>query len=119
MVCINTTKTLPLERGASGARGYSWREWLGLKHTPGPWNRIKREDNRIYVGTAQKPIADICNLYGAESEANLALIAAAPDLYRELKRFCTACDDYSPGDKNCKGCTAGDALTKAEGRRTN
>ena len=45
--------------------------------TPGPWNKIVRKDERLYVGTESKPIADICNLYGDESEANLQFVAQA------------------------------------------
>lgn len=52
--------------------------------TPGPWDRIEQKEDRLYIGTAKKPIADICTLYGAESDANLALIAAAPDMYKAL-----------------------------------
>lgn len=54
------------------------------KHTPGPWDKVERKNDRTYIGTSQKPIADVCNLYGEESEANLALIEAAPDMYEAL-----------------------------------
>jgi len=47
------------------------------KATPGPWDRIKRIDQRLYLGTAKKPIADVCNLYWAESEANLEFVSIA------------------------------------------
>ena len=45
--------------------------------TPGPWDTIKKQDGRLYLGTQKKPVADICNLYGYESEANLYFIAYA------------------------------------------
>ena len=61
------------------------------KATPGPWNRIEHKHGRIYVGTNEKPIADICNLYHTESEANLAFIAHArtdiPELIAEVERL--------------------------------
>lgn len=58
--------------------------------TPGPWNRIEHKRGRLYVGTGKKPIADICNLYYTESEANLAFISHArtdiPALIAEVER---------------------------------
>lgn len=45
--------------------------------TSGPWDEIQRKNSRLYVGTKEKPVADVCNLYGAESEANLQFISKA------------------------------------------
>lgn len=61
------------------------------KATPGPWDKIKRRDGHLYLGTAIKPVVDVCNLYGDESKANLSFIAAArealPYWLGEVKRL--------------------------------
>mgnify|MGYP000849568621 CR=1 FL=1 len=54
------------------------------KATPGPWSKIMRKEDRLFVGTEKKPVADVCNLYGAESEANLQLISLARTSLPEL-----------------------------------
>ena len=59
------------------------------KHTPGKWKVMQNPgdsaDKRIYVGTVKKPIADICDLYGDESQANARLIAYSPELFQALE----------------------------------
>lgn len=69
------------------------------KHTPGPW---LREGNTIYTLTHsgwRKGVEQLCNRFAAhvaayhvdcqpeEMEANVQLMAAAPDLLEALKGF--------------------------------
>jgi hypothetical protein len=59
----------------------------GAQYTPGPWDTVKRNVTArkgVFIGTDTKPIAEICFLYGDESEANLRLICQAPEMFEAL-----------------------------------
>ena len=71
-------------------------EKLCRKATPGPWDTVKRKDNRNYIGSPKKPIADICNLYGEESESNMQFIiearTALPELIARVREAEAKCE---------------------------
>jgi hypothetical protein len=54
------------------------------KASKGPWGKVMRKGDRLYVGSEEKPIAEICTLYVGESEANLQFIALARTALPEL-----------------------------------
>jgi len=66
-----------------------------IKHTPGPWTICRTTDGAQILGIADEDAAGITDYRlglglwraGAEREANAHLIAAAPDLKRELERL--------------------------------
>lgn len=85
-----------------------------MRHTPGPWDKVKHTVDHTYLGTKEKPIAEICPLYGAESEANLRLIAAAPEILEALRGIVENCC-INCGD-NCDLLKEGRAaIDKAKG----
>ncbi len=64
---------------------------LPTKFTPGPWNAGFSHQGafRVYAGSMDDAIVANCNVVGGvatglEAAANTSLIAAAPDLYKEL-----------------------------------
>ena len=94
--------------------------------TPGPWQRgagatvITQPQNdgdfKIWkywpicdAAVGQKPIE--------EQEANAALIAAAPELYKELEKHCALCVLRHPERERCKLCETRKVLNKARGRK--
>lgn len=107
-----------------------------VEHTPGPWV-VKMRDGRQHrhndIMSGQKRIASIGestigNL--DESNANAALIAAAPDLLAALKAYasddeCVMTPDFDtrlevrsgPTHVDCKFCNAQTAIARAEGRQ--
>jgi hypothetical protein len=54
------------------------------KASKGPWSKVMRKGDRLYVGSEEKPIAEICTLYVGEAEANLQFIALARTALPEL-----------------------------------
>ncbi len=57
-----------------------------MTHTPGPWT-ARKEGGTWYVEVGRdQDYFDICELFGGgiKMEANAYLIAAAPELYKEL-----------------------------------
>ena len=48
-------------------------------------------------------------------EANAALIAAAPEMYEQLKRHCALCMMMHPDCDGCEICDTGKVLKKARG----
>lgn len=103
-----------------------------VKHTAGIWQFSKR-GQRVYGGALRDVQVAQVRLDSAEWEANGLLIAAAPDLYRELRmhvRNCPVCKGEGkavdvfdmltsdgPHEKtDCKRCSGGRAvLAKASG----
>lgn len=92
-------------------------------HTPGPWYRNINAKYPVFAGEAPKHVHIASILKGApesEREANLRLIAAAPELLaalEQLERY-SAGDDlspYSPDDINYARSAARAAITKAKG----
>ncbi len=47
--------------------------------------------------------------------ANAALIAAAPEMYEQLKRHCSLCMMMHPDCEGCEICDTGKVLKKARG----
>ena len=98
------------------------------KFTKGPW-KANFEDyinpyieilNNDNVAIAQIPDGEIIRgdttILGIENiEANINLIAAAPDMYEALEEVCYDCDDTGTVDDECKSCSIYKALCKARG----
>ena len=98
------------------------------KFTKGPWRvnfedytkpyvEILNEDNLVI---AQIPDGEIIRgdktILGLENiEANINLIAAAPDLYEALETTCEYCIGKEATDCPCERCITGKALRKARG----
>jgi hypothetical protein len=64
-----------------------------MKHTPGPWHRNIRANGHypvVFAGRNQHVAIATQQTDGAETEANIDLIAAAPDL---LAALCAVADD--------------------------
>lgn len=61
-----------------------------LKHTPGPWDN---DNNVIWGGKNDNIIAVSASFKYKEGEANAKLIAAAPDLLKELRNMVESWDD--------------------------
>lgn len=60
-------------------------------HTPGPWHRNIRADGRyvtVFAGRNHHVAAAVQQKLAAETEANIDLIAAAPELLESLKEVC-------------------------------
>lgn len=56
------------------------------KHTPGPWTIDSDFEDSCFVGQPNgAPVASLCCGDGQDMQANARLIAAAPELLRELK----------------------------------
>lgn len=62
------------------------------KFTPGPWNNC--DDETIETKEARICIVAPLNLTQEESDANAALIAAAPELYYTLKNLKECLESY-------------------------
>ena len=97
------------------------------KHTPGPWyvgNEDRHDQPQVLTlpGELIAVITHECVKQPPELQANAALIAAAPDLYKALKECADALHDIATG----KGGwaweevldTARAALTKATNEQT-
>ena len=52
-----------------------------------------------------------------EAVANTKLIAAAPELYKELEKHCALCALRHPEREGCKLCETRKVLNKARGRK--
>jgi len=105
---------------------------IQMKHTPGPWGATTRQGSWDWVvfSEADSDI-EICQMFHDGSklnktgEANSRLVAAAPDLLRELRTSRCPGGGYTgqpyseaPTVENCLkagvcGCTAGEAVRKA------
>ncbi len=101
---------------------------MSEKFTKGPWKAnfddytkpyvaILNEDN---VVIAQIPDGEVIRgdttILGIENiEANVDLIAAAPDLYASLETICHDCIGKEATDILCEGCHVDKALRKARG----
>jgi hypothetical protein len=91
-----------------------------MPHTPGPWHRNIRKDGKyptVYAGR-NKHVASASAIYddkgqfdGAEVEANIDLIAAAPDLLAACEAALSLLNNIGKG--NWAQTPAGDALRAA------
>ena len=84
------------------------------KFTPGPWNNC--DDETIETKEARICIVAPLNLKPEESDANAALIAAAPEMYAELKLHCARCMWAHPICERCDSCKTMEVLKKARGK---
>lgn len=91
-----------------------------LGHTPGPWVVVPQADGRSICfatpGGCGQTIGEVwvdLSIHHERAEANVTLIAAAPDLLAALKTMVEASCDLP----NCGACTkARNAIAKAEGK---
>ena len=109
------------------------------KFTPGPWKVgweknpllfpfIWQENGYAIAKMCGRPIdrlADIADPVNslddyADAEnvlANARLIAAAPELYKELEKHCALCMMMHPDCEGCEICDTGKVLKKARGEK--
>lgn len=85
------------------------------KFTPGPWTALIQGKDSAYIDVIDKNGRFICGCFEnipreEEPIANATLIAAAPDMYKELQFFCKICDAHI-----CALCGIGKVLRKASG----
>lgn len=96
------------------------------KHTPGPWKAnfddytksvidILNENKTVIAMVPDQEVhqGDRTILSLEEIEANVHLIAAAPDLYEALETTCEYCIGKEASDNPCDECIVGKALHKA------
>ena len=83
---------------------------MSEQFTPGPWN-VAGFDSRIneerYFGVGTPCGQMIVESFGecdSNRKANAALIAAAPELYKELEKHCALCVMRHPEMEKCKLC---------------
>lgn len=90
-----------------------------MSHTPGPWAIREPEDGELHEVYAENGGDLICYpVYTANQKANIPLIAAAPELLRELKHLLALWEEsiaYEP-DYMHLGDAARAVIAKAEGR---
>lgn len=108
------------------------------QHTPGPWNVTRiaydiargidsgvREVKAVRNGGYKRYIADVRSIDSQgidNTEANAALIAAAPDMLEALRAASEWLNDMgcehneTEPDRRCTVCIVNQAITKAEGR---
>lgn len=87
------------------------------KHTPGPWFVLKKDSACIEAPSGNVAVANLARM----SNADVRLIAAAPDLLQALKAIkerCASlsihCTDQETGEPFYTAICA--AISKAEGR---
>lgn len=97
------------------------------KFTPGPW--FVDADFYVYGGDGGKIKGEyfdgvefplVCDAESdsrdrTENKANAALIAAAPELYRELEKHCALCMMMHPECEKCELCETRKVLKKVRG----
>lgn len=89
--------------------------------TPGPWKIAgfgSTNNNKMDFGINTELGQLVIESYGQcelDCKANAALIAAAPEMYEQLKRHCALCMMMHPDCEGCEICDTGKALMKARG----
>ena len=92
------------------------------KFTPGPWSILFNDKTKVVLEKSGVAIF-VADTYAgftksdSEQEANAALIAAAPELYKELEKHCALCVMRHPEMEKCKLCETRKVLNKARGRK--
>lgn len=92
------------------------------KFTPGPWSLLFNDKTKVVFENKGVAIF-VADTYAgftksdSEQEANAALIAAAPELYKELEKHCALCVMRHPEMEKCKLCETRKVLNKARGRK--
>ena len=90
--------------------------------TPGPWSILFNYKTKVVLEESGVAIF-VADTYAgftksdSEQEANAALIAAAPELYKELEKHCALCALRHPEREGCKLCETRKVLNKARGRK--
>lgn len=93
-------------------------------HTPGPWvwwtsnswKRLKRDDIGITQNVMEPYVCSDGHPDCTVSDADMRLIAAAPDLLEALKRAVEIMDPSIPGSPGSVMEDAKAAIAKAEGK---
>ena len=92
------------------------------KFTPGPWSLLFNDKTKVVLEESGVAIF-VADTYAgftksdSEQEANAALIAATPELYKELEKHCALCALRHPEREGCKLCETRKVLNKARGRK--
>ena len=73
------------------------------KFTPGPWS-LNHESYGVHIEPSIAWIGFGTAHTETEHKANAALIAAAPELYKELEKHCALCMLRHPECEGCKLC---------------
>ena len=82
------------------------------KFTPGPWHVV----NGVQIRNARDQIAKVWMMRSGEGTRNAHLIAAAPDLFRELERLVERVEAIVLPDQSTPDTSgAREALAKANG----
>lgn len=88
------------------------------KHTPGPWHRNIRANGHypvVFAGRNQHVATATQQTDPAETEANIDLIATAPELLQALRELIEAATHHQ-ADAAAALAQARAAVAKAEGR---
>ena len=85
------------------------------QHTPGPWTIYNLQDGTFQVSRVAKKVMDTDPRIVADQvvgEANARLIAAAPEMKKELRIYVVSCACGAEDDltKGCYRCTIPRAL---------
>lgn len=86
------------------------------KFTPGTWS-LNHESYGVHIEPSVAWIGFGTAHTETEHKANAALIAAAPEMYEQLKRHCAMCMMMHPDCEGCEICDTGKVLKKARGER--
>jgi len=89
-----------------------------MNHTPGPWHRNIRANGKypvVFAGRNQHVAKVEQQTLGAETEANIDLIAAAPDLLAALQWALGQIDDSLDPDHQQALAAAHAAISRAIG----
>lgn len=95
---------------------------MNEQFTPGPWSILFNDKTKVVLEESGVAIF-VADTYAgftksdSEQEANAALIAAAPELYKELEKHCALCALRHPEREGCKLCETRKVLNKARGRK--
>ena len=95
------------------------------KFTPGPWKHTEALPRLVEASVplrrnGWKVPTTVCHLgegngWCKERKWNAFLIAAAPELYKELEKHCALCMMMHPDCDGCEICDTGKVLKKARG----
>lgn len=95
---------------------------MSEQFTPGPWSILFNDKTKVVLEKSGVAIF-VADTYAgftkseSEQEANAALIAAAPELYKELEKHCALCALRHPECEGCKLCETRKVLNKARGEK--
>jgi hypothetical protein len=89
-----------------------------MKHTQGPWHRNIPAEGKyptVFAGRNQHVAVASQQKDSAETEANISLIAAAPELLNALSALLRVCDEELDPKRTPEMAIARAAIAKAEG----